>query len=336
MTCTRLLMRGLVRVLTAFGLALVATSAYPHEVRPAYLEMTETAPGVFDVLFKTPMVGEFRLSLHVEVSGSAKALTPVLSRTTESAMVQTWRLHAVDHLAGQTVRILGLENTISDALLRVQFAGGEEWTQRLTPATPMAQVPTTLGASGVAATYFSLGVEHILTGYDHLLFVLGLILITSGMRQLVQAVTAFTAAHSITLAAAVLGFVHVPQKPVEAIIALSIAFVAAEAIQRRAAKLSLTSTAPWLLAFGFGLLHGLGFAGALSETGLPARHIPTALLFFNLGVESGQLLFVGAVIALVALFRLSRLSVPRWARLAPPYVMGCVAMFWVVQRVSVF
>jgi hydrogenase/urease accessory protein HupE len=323
--------------IAALGLWILATTpGYPHEVRPAYLELTETAPGIFTVLFKTPMVGEFRLSLHVEISGAPEALTPVLSRVMETSMVQTWRLRADDRLAGRSVTILGLENTISDALLRVQFADGGEWTHRLTPAAPGAQVPARQDGSGVAATYFSLGVEHILTGYDHLLFVLGLILITSGMRQLVQAITAFTAAHSLTLAAAVLGFVHVPQKPVEATIALSIAFVAAEAVQARAGKRSLASTGLWVLAFAFGLLHGLGFAGALSETGLPAGHLPTALLFFNLGVESGQLLFVGAVMAIVALLRPWRLSAPRWTQLAPPYAMGGLAMFWVVRRISLF
>jgi hydrogenase/urease accessory protein HupE len=188
----------------------------------------------------------------------------------------------------------------------------------------------------VAATYLRLGVEHILLGYDHLLFVLGLILVAASTRQLVMAITAFTAAHSITLAAAVLGVVHVPPKPVEAVIALSIAFVAVEIVRAREGKAGTAARAPWLVAFAFGLLHGFGFAGALSEIGMPEGHIPAALLFFNLGVEAGQLLFVAAVMVSAALVRLVRLPLPRWAALAPPYVIGSVAMFWVLQRVAAF
>jgi hydrogenase/urease accessory protein HupE len=188
----------------------------------------------------------------------------------------------------------------------------------------------------VAATYLGLGVEHILLGYDHLLFVLGLILITASTRQLIQAITAFTAAHSITLAAAVLGFVHVPSKPVEATIALSIAFVAVEIIHAREGRIGMAARLPWLVAFVFGLLHGLGFAGALSEIGIPEGHIPLALLFFNIGVEAGQLLFVAAVLAVVAVGRRIPLTLPRWAPLIPPYAIGSVATFWLIQRLAAF
>jgi hydrogenase/urease accessory protein HupE len=188
----------------------------------------------------------------------------------------------------------------------------------------------------VAATYLRLGVEHILLGYDHLLFVLGLMLITANLKMLVKAVTAFTAAHSITLAAAALGFVRVPPKPVEAAIALSIAFVALEIIRAREGKAGLAAKVPWIVAFVFGLLHGFGFAGALSEIGMPEKYISVALLFFNLGVEAGQLLFVAAVIAMAALVRIAKVSLPRWAPLVPPYVIGSIAVCWMIQRISVF
>jgi hypothetical protein len=171
---------------------------------------------------------------------------------------------------------------------------------------------------------------------DHLLFVLALLLITRGFGRLVKTVTAFTVAHSITLALATLGFVHVPQRPVEAVIALSIVFVAAEIVHARRGREGMAARAPWMVAFTFGLLHGFGFAGALSEIGLPAGHIPLALFFFNVGVEVGQLLFIAAVLSLVALVRHLRLPLPGWAELVPPYAIGSVAMFWVLQRIAAF
>ena len=310
--------------------------AFAHEVRPAYLQLTETAPGIFDVLFKTPMQGDARLALNVSFSGRVKQATPVISRTTDNAMVQTWRLAAIEPLTGQEVRIDGLVSTMTDALVRVEFADGGEWIERLTPGAPRATIPASQSAWAVAATYLKLGVEHILLGIDHLLFVLALILVARNTRELIKAITAFTVAHSITLAAAALGFVHAPPKPVEAAIALSIAFVALEIVRARDGESGIAARAPWIVAFAFGLLHGFGFAGALSEIGLPAGNIPVALLFFNVGVEVGQLLFVAVVLSLAALVRLGRRPLPRWSGLIPPYLIGSVAMFWVIQRVSIF
>jgi hypothetical protein len=203
-----------------------------------------------------------------------------------------------------------------------------------------------------------LGVEHILFGIDHLLFVLALVLIQGGatflspsvaQRQsegrasgaqggrnvafpwgLFKTITAFTVAHSITLGLATLGYVHVPSAPVEATIALSIVFVASEILRGRRRERGLTERAPWLVAATFGLLHGFGFAGALSQVGLPAHDIPFALLFFNLGVEAGQLAFVVGVLAVIG--ALGRIRLPQWAPILPPYAIGGVAMFWVIQR----
>jgi hydrogenase/urease accessory protein HupE len=307
-----------------------------HEVRPAYLELTEQATATFAVLFKTPMLGELRLALNVIFSGPVQPITPVVSHVTGDAMVQTWQVRTLAPLRGQDIRIAGLESTVSDALVRIAFLDGRSWTQRLTPAAPQATIPAVQSWDDVAAGYLALGVEHILLGYDHLLFVLGLIMITANMRQLVKAITAFTAAHSITLAAAALGVVRIPPKPVEAAIALSIAFLAAEILHAQASRPGIAARAPWLVAFAFGLLHGFGFAGALSEIGMPERHIPVALLFFNIGVEAGQLLFVMAVMLLVTVARHTRLPRPQWAPVLPPYLIGSLAMFWVIQRMSVF
>jgi hydrogenase/urease accessory protein HupE len=207
---------------------------------------------------------------------------------------------------------------------------------RLLPERPRFVVEAPQDSAGVARTYLTLGVEHILAGVDHLLFVLALVLIVSNRRRLLVTITAFTVAHSLTLAAATLGVVRVPQAPVEAVIALSIVFVAAEIIHGIQGQPGLTARAPWVVAFVFGLLHGLGFAGALAEVGLPSRAIPLALLFFNVGVELGQIIFVAAVWAILAL--VARASVPRhaWVRALPPYAIGAVAMFWVFERVLAF
>jgi len=323
-------------VLIGFAGLFTAPLSVAHEVRPAYLDLREDAPGSFDVLFKTPMRGDARLALDVVFSGPVRIATPVISRMTDNAMVQTWRISAIEPLAGQMVRIDGLTSTMTDALVRIEFIDGGEWVGRLTPGAPQAMIPARQGGWAVAATYLQLGVEHIMLGIDHLLFVLALILIAPSTRQLILAITAFTVAHSITLAAATLGFVNVPPPPIEATIALSIAFVAAEIIRAREGKAGIAARAPWVVAFAFGLLHGFGFAGALSEVGLPAGHIPLALLFFNVGVEVGQLLFIAVVLAIAALSRLARHPLPRWAALAPPYLIGTLAMFWVIQRVSVF
>jgi len=325
------------RVLAAaLLLAAVAAPAGAHEVRPAYLELHEARGGEIDLLWKTPMLGEMRLALRPVLSGPSEEIVPVATRRTGSASVQTWRLRLREPLRGRSLRIEGLEATMTDTLVRAEFADGTTWVERLTPKAPEAVIPTRPGGGTVAATYLGLGIEHILTGIDHLLFVLALILITRGGWRLVKTVTAFTFSHSLTLTAATLGFVHVPQPPVEAIIALSIVFVAAEIVRGRQGRPGLTDRAPWLVALTFGLLHGLGFAGGLSEAGLPQGHIPLALLFFSMGVEVGQFLFVGTVLAFLWTARRVRLAAPPWLQVVPPYAIGCLAMFWMILRVSSF
>ncbi len=317
-------------------LLLITMPAFAHEVRPAYLELHEETASEFRVLWKTPMRGDMRLALSPAFSGKVQALTPVATRQTGGAAIETWRMKAIEPLRGQSLRIAGLEGTMTDVLVRAEFSDGTSWTKRLTPAQSGTVIPAKQSAWSVATEYLKLGVEHILLGPDHLLFVLALLIITLGGWKLVKTVTAFTVAHSITLGLATLGFVHVPQTPVEAVIALSIVFVAAEIVHARNGRPGVTARAPWLVAFVFGLVHGFGFAGALSEIGLPHGQIPLALLFFNVGVEIGQLLFIAAVLSLLAAVRRVRITPPRWAELLPAYAIGSVAMFWVVQRISSF
>jgi hydrogenase/urease accessory protein HupE len=238
------------------------------------------------------------------------------------------------------IHIEGLDRTSTDVLVRFDFADGVSEARRLTAGDPSFTVPTQPSRLEVVRTYFMLGVEHILSGFDHLVFVLALLLLVKGVRRIIVTVTAFTLAHSLTLAGATLGFVDMPGPPIEAVIALSIVFVAAEIIHGQRGRPGLTERYPWLVAFTFGLLHGFGFAGALAEIGLPEKSIPIALLFFNVGVEIGQLLFIAAMIAIVALARqiTRRIDVPRptWAWAVPPYAIGGVAVFWVIQRIAVF
>jgi hydrogenase/urease accessory protein HupE len=254
--------------------------------------------------------------------------------------VQHGALSCPDGVAGKAFTVNGLAQTQTDVLLRVDYLDGTASNQRLTPEAPTVTIPERPSALEVVRTYTVLGVEHILLGIDHLLFVLALLLIVNGVARLVATVTAFTVAHSITLGAATLGYVQVPSAPVEAIIALSILFLASELARQRvggSAAASLTWRFPWIVAFSFGLLHGFGFAGALSEVGVPQQAVPLALLFFNVGVELGQLLFIAAVFGFAWLVRLATVRVPAvWPR-AVAYVIGSVSAFWVVERtIAVF
>jgi hydrogenase/urease accessory protein HupE len=319
-------------LLTAF-----ARGGFAHEVRPAYLELRETGPETYDVFWKVPGQGEdLRLGIYVELPAGSANVTVPRGSMANNAFTECWVVKRPGGLAGGTINVAGLTATKTDVLVRLERLDGSAQVTRLTPSAPSFVVEAAPRALEVARTYSLLGVEHILTGIDHLLFVLALLIITGGGWKLVKTVTAFTISHSLTLTAATLGFVHVPQRPVEAVIALSIVFVAAEIVRIHRGLESITSRAPWLVAFTFGLMHGLGFAGGLSEAGLPAGHVPTALLFFSGGVEAGHFMFIGVVLGGIALVRRIHIPFPRWTELVPPYAIGSVAMFWVVQRIAVF
>jgi hydrogenase/urease accessory protein HupE len=304
--------------------------------RPAYLELREASQDRYDVLWKVPAQGDMRLAVRVSFPPGTVQETPPQGRFVPGAYVERWRVSRPGGLAGQSLRIDGIAGGVTDVIVRVERKDGTSQVERLLPAEPQFVVAAPAGTAAVAWSYLVLGVEHILGGIDHLLFVLALLLIVRGAKRIFFTITAFTAAHSITLIAATLGWVHVPGPPVEAMIALSIVFVAAEILRGLRGKPGVTARAPWIVAFSFGLLHGFGFAGALAEVGLPQKAIPVALLMFNVGVEVGQLIFVGFALGVTALTARLPLWRRRWMPYAVPYVIGTVAMFWVIERVGQF
>lgn len=332
-------MSTLARAMLALWLLAVCAVASADQFRPAYLQITQTGAESYDVLWKAPALDEdtpLRLR-PVFPEGSVEAN---ISRSTFAAgvLVQHWQLTVPGGLNGKAIGFPALPGSGVDLLVRVERLDGSEQLGRVLPTFPSFTPTPSPGAFEVARTYTWIGIEHILLGFDHLLFVLALVMIVRSTRKLLITVTAFTIAHSITLSLATLGLVHVPSPPVEAIIALSIVFVASEILQQRRGREGLASRKPWLVAFSFGLLHGFGFAGALAEVGLPENAIPLALLFFNIGVEIGQLIFIVGVLAAYHLLR--RLVAGRFelARLAPipVYFIGGLASYWVFERVSGF
>jgi hydrogenase/urease accessory protein HupE len=259
---------------------------------------------------------------------------------TFNTRVTRWRLDCDDRgLTGQTITFPKLNENFVEVLVRMQWTDGRSQTTMLSMGESSFTVPTKATVVTVGKTYLKLGIEHIFSGVDHLLFVLGLVLIVGISWRLLKTITAFTVAHSITLSAATLGFVRVPQTPVEAVIALSILFLAVELANSRRGETEtgLTEKYPWLIAAIFGLLHGFGFAGALSEVGLPAQDIPAALLFFNVGVEFGQLVFVLGVLAVIwggqQFIETQRL---RWLGWISIYGIGIMSSFWCIERIVAF
>ena len=338
MSATSPLLRWLERVLGLAVLTLLALgpTASAHEARPAYLELTETLPDRYDVVWRTPVLAGMRLPVVLRLPDGANNVVEPKLRELPDSIVERRVITAPGGLGGKRIEFVGLQHTITDVLVRVQTRDGGHSMTLVHPSQAWVEIAAARGPLAVASTYLMHGIEHILFGYDHLLFIFALILIVPNLRMLVMTVTAFTLAHSITLALATLGVVHVPGPPVEATIALSILLLACEIIRARGGQPSLTARWPWLVAFSFGLLHGFGFAGALSEIGLPRGDIPLALFTFNVGVEIGQLAFIAVVLALLAAAR--RLPVPdalsRRAQPVATYAIGTIAAFWFVERVA--
>ena len=314
-----------------------------HALEPGFLELRALGGDVWRAFWKVPQVAGRPMAIAAVLPENCDARLPPEPRPAGTAFVAEWTASCPGGLQGGEIRIEGLERTETDVLVRYELQPDKVESQRLTAATTVFTVPAPQAAVGILATYGALGVDHILTGIDHLMFVFALLLLIRDRGKLIGAVTAFTVAHSLSLVAAALGWIVVPAPPVEAVVALSVMFLAAELLRPSGKGLRLTERYPWVVAFAFGLLHGLGFARALLEVGLPHGEVPLALLAFNLGVEAGQLMFIALVVVVgVLLGRLYPVLMAAarrpggWGIGATSYAMGGVAAFWFVGRIAVF
>jgi hydrogenase/urease accessory protein HupE len=333
-------------LLLAIVSALLAQPISADELRPGYLELHQTSSDTYNLLFKIPARGEdLRLAIYANLPEGTRDVTAPRASFSDGAYIERRTIRRDNGLAGLSISIAGLSATSTDVLVRAGNLAGAIQTERLSPTKTAFVVQAAPGAGEVAATYLRLGVEHILFGFDHLLFVLALVILVRDWRRVAATVTAFTIAHSITLAAATLEFVKVPGPLVEAAIALSIMLVAVEILNARRGEPSFTARLPWLIAFAFGLLHGFGFAGALAEVGLPQHAIPVALLFFNVGVEAGQLLFVAAILSSVWVLRHAVSQISEGILIdrifdrfdvTIAYAIGITAAYWFVERTIAF
>ena len=323
-----------------FGVALVALGHAPdaraHESRPAYLEVTETAPGRYDLVWRTPLLSGSRLPVTLKLPDDVRNVTEPVVRDLSDSLVERRIVEAGEGgLAGKRIEFVGLQATITDVLVRVQLHDRDRTSTLVHPSQPWIEIAAARGPVAVATGYLVSGIHHILLGVDHLLFVLGLLLIVKDRWMLVKTISAFTVAHSITLAIATLGYASAPAAPLNAAIALSILFLGPEIVRAWRGETSLTIRHPWAVAFAFGLLHGFGFASGLTTMGLPRAEIPLALLIFNVGVETGQLLFVILILGLERAFRVLEVRWPRVVEALPAYTVGSLGAYWTIQRLVI-
>jgi len=323
-------------LLAALAFLLRPGSALAHEARPAYLELKETAPGRFEVLWRTPVLSGMRLPISLGMpEGVRNVKEPSIQELTDSLLERRTIDAGRGGLAGKRIEFPGLQATITDVLVRVELRDGRRWTTIVRPSQPWVEIAAAQGPLQVVGAYVVHGIRHIAFGADHLLFVLGLLLIVKDRWALVKTVTAFTVAHSITLAIATFGYAEAPVLPLNTAIALSIFFLGPEIVRSWRGETSFTIRHPWVVAFVFGLVHGFGFASALTSAGLPRQDLPLALLGFNVGVEIGQIGFVLLVVALERSFRLLQVRWPRWVEALPGYAVGALGAFWTIQRTAI-
>lgn len=322
---------------TAF-LCLGPAVVFGDEIRPAMLQIVERQGGWVDLTWKVPVRGDRGLGLTPVLPDFLERTGPTSGRrTTDGAWIEygTYRTGGRP-LTGETLRIDGLGAIQTDVIVRVLLEDGVEHSTILRPGNASYTLPEQETQLELALAYWIMGTIHILEGFDHLLFLLMLLLIVSGFWPLVKTVTAFTVAHSLTLALATLGVVNIPSAPTEAVISLSILLLAVEVARKNCGDSTISERFPWVVAFMFGLVHGLGFAGALSEIGVPRNEVPLALLAFNVGVETGQLIFIVSVSCLLWLLERMQSSSRLFATRAMPYAVGGISAFWTIQRVASF
>lgn len=313
------------------------TQSSAHELQPSSLEIRQLTTDRYEVIWQAPVYYKKPHPAKLKLPQQWETVSkPTVKQLPDSALHR----HVVSipngDIDGDVIHFNGLESTITDVFARFIWLDGSQTTAMARPSQPWIEIVAQRSAWQVASDYTVLGVEHILSGFDHLTFVFALLLIVSGTRRLLITVTSFTLAHSITLAAATLGMMWVPGPPVEATIALSILFLASELVKVNQGKESLTAQYPWIVSFVFGLLHGFGFAGALSDVGLPQNEVPLALLMFNVGVELGQIFFIFIILFFIYILRRLRIIWPKWISQLPAYGIGSIAVFWLIERIVGF
>jgi len=310
-----------------------SSASLAHEVRPGYLELKEMEPGQFQVLWKAPSRPGLRLRIKPVLPDSCRDISVPTRQQLPGVFIERRIVTCgPDGLAGKTITINGLSATLTDVLVRIHHLNNQSQTELLKPQAPSFEVKGVQHWTRAVVSFITMGVKHILYGIDHLLFVLGLLLLSRGWVLLLKTITAFTVGHSISLALATFGILDVPSQPLSAAIALSIVFLAAELVRAQRGQTSLTIRNPWVVSFGFGLLHGLGFAGALVQLGLPRSDIPLALFCFNIGVEIGQIFFVGLVLIVMGSLKKIQFALPLRLKPLPVYAMGSVSAVWFIDR----
>lgn len=318
-------------------IASLAATATAHEVRPAHLKLTEIDTGRYLARWKVPAMGDRRLAIDPVFESACSEIAGKTENVSAGASILSWQIECADGLADTTIQFTNLSATAVDVLVDISFLDGRVYTGLVRPSKPEFHVPAHDSESRIFFSYTVLGIEHILFGWDHLLFVLGMMLLVTTRRRLIGAITGFTIAHSLTLALAMFDVVRVPGPPVEAIIALSIVFLAVEVARFRQTETeTLAIRSPWAISMAIGLVHGLGFAGALSEYGLPAQAKLVSLFAFNVGVEAGQLAFVATVIALAAVARKAEPRALSAGQFAATWFIGICGSFWLIERVAGF
>ena len=314
-----------------------STFSMADEIKLSYLEIKEIKSQHYSVLLKLASKDDQKLPIKMLMPKECSLTLAKTSHLLNSTYLDRWHIKCNEGLADKTLYIEGLQGTGTDLLLRLELLSGVSHSKLLSPSKSFYHVPKDASSWQIVQTYVWLGITHILLGFDHLLFVFALLLIVKNMRRLLWTITAFTLAHSLTMVVATLGIVNLPQAPVEAIIALSILFLAMEIIHEKQGKIGLTSRYPWIIAFIFGLLHGFGFAGALAEIGLPQQAITLALVFFNIGVELGQLMFVATIVFIVLILqRLTNPALLNKLQTTVVYMIGGVSAFWLIERTLSF
>jgi hypothetical protein len=315
-------------------LLLFPVLTWAHEIRPGYLEIKENADHSLQVTWKQPTTGEYSIPLHPAISAGWMMDSLAATSFTESYLIKRWQIPA-NHasLDEQTISVAGLEKTITDVLVQVTLLNNVSFTYLIKPIQPFVKLNLSKPQPPPVWQYIQLGIYHIWSGYDHLLLVLGLLLLVKKRTRLIWTITAFTVAHSITLAMATRHIINVSDSFTEAAIALSIVFLAVELVRHYKGINGFAYHYPWLISFLFGLLHGLGFASALQDVGLPENNIPLALFLFNVGVEAGQLAFVLLMLLMMAGVRRLPFQLLKWSYKVPAYLIGTIAMYWFIERV---